>query len=396
VQVELGDFGVSVDLSDASVVASRRAPAALDVADFGAAVQAAMEQPQNFPPLRRALTPDDHIAVVIDEQLPQLGLMVGRVIEYLREAGINPTAITLVSAAGSRQKWVEDLPDSAQDVRTEIHDAADRKAVAYLASTRAGRRVYLNRTVVEADQTVILTGCRYDPALGIIDGAGALFPALSDAETQRSTAGVPSLAAGPETGLHAEATEIAWLLGVPFMVQVVEGSGENAAHVVGGTVESISDVRRLLQDRWRIKFDRPAQTVVATMTGDPLRHDFESLSRAALSAARIVEPGGRIILLTRANPALGEAGDTIRGTDNVGQAIRRVKEGQPTEHAAALQWLEAAKHASLYLLSDLPDETVEELFATPLQHARQAQRLLDTAESCLFLNDAHKALAVVG
>jgi nickel-dependent lactate racemase len=392
----LSDFGVSVEVSDANVVAGRRAPVAADVADLSAAVQAAMEQPRSFPPLRRALTPDDHVAVVIDERLPQLGLMVGRVIAYLTEAGVNPTAITLVSAAGSRQEWVEDLPDSAQDVRTEIHDPVERKAVAYLASTRAGRRVYLNRTVVEADQSVILAGCRYDAALGLHDGAGALFPALCDAETQRSTAGMPSLAVGGDTGVHAEATEVAWLLGVPFMVQVVEGNGENVAHVLGGTVESIPEIRHLLQDRWRVKFDRPAQTVVATMTGDPLRHDFELVSRAALNAARVVEPGGRIILLTRANPALGQAGDVIRNTDNVGTAMRRLKEDQPSEQAAALQWLEAAKHASLYLLSDLPEETVEEMFATPLQHARQAQRLLDAAGSCLFLNDAHKALAVVG
>src|SRR5262249_24766150 len=159
---------------------------------------------------------------------------VGHVIRYLVESGIDATAITLVSAAGSRQSWVDDLPDLAQDVRTEIRNPGDRKAVAYLASTRARRRVYLNRTVVEADQSIVLSGCRYDPSLGVHDGAGALFPALSDAGTQHSIAEGLSLTAveGPGRPLHAEATEVTWLLGAPFMLQVIEGNGEAAAHIV--------------------------------------------------------------------------------------------------------------------------------------------------------------------
>src|SRR5262249_18272598 len=138
---------------------------------------------RNFPSLRRALTPDDQIAVVVDERLPQLGLLVSEVLAYVVGAGVDPSAITLVSAPGSAQSWVNDLPDAYQNVRTEIHDPAERKAVAYLASTRKGRRVYLNRTVVDADQAIVISGCRYDPTFGRFDGSCALFPTLSDADT---------------------------------------------------------------------------------------------------------------------------------------------------------------------------------------------------------------------
>jgi hypothetical protein len=100
-------------------------------------------------------------------------------------------------------------------------------------------------------------------------------------------------------------------------------------------------------------------------------------------------------LLTRAHPEEGEAIDLLRGTDNPNVAARRIQERQPPDSVAALQWLEAARHASLYLLSELSDESAEELFATPLQQARQAQRLLDAGGACLFLEDAHKTLAVI-
>jgi hypothetical protein len=60
----------------------------------------------------------------------------------------------------------------------------------------------------------------------------------------------------------------------------------------------------------------------------------------------------------------------------------------------ALQWARAAEKVHLYVLSGLDDETIEDLGATPLQSAAQAQRLLDAGGSVLFLDDAHRALAV--
>ena len=55
---------------------------------------------------------------------------------------------------------IDELPDEFQDVRTEIHDPGKREALAYLATTRRGRRIYLNRTVVDADQSIVVAGCR--------------------------------------------------------------------------------------------------------------------------------------------------------------------------------------------------------------------------------------------
>jgi nickel-dependent lactate racemase len=396
-RVELADFDVSVDVRDADCVSTRRSASAPNVDDVGAAVRDALDRPHKFPPLRRALTPDDQIAVVVDERLPQLGAVVSEVLAYVVETGIDPAAITLVGAPGSLQPWVDDLPDQFQNVRTEIHDPAERKAVAYLASTRKGRRVYLNRTVVDADQAIVVAGCRYDPAFGRVDGAGALFPALSDADSIKDANRFFSMAApdAAQWPLREEAAEIAWLLGVPFLLHLIEGAGDGVSAVVGGTVEAASECQRLLDERWRVSVPRPAQTVIASLGGDPSRHDFEGLARAALGASRVVEPNGRIVLLSRAHPKLGESIELMSGTDNPAVASRRVQERLPADRTAALQWLEAARQAGLYLLSELPDDTVEEMFATPLQQARQVQRLLDVPGSCLFLDEADKMLAVV-
>ena len=54
-----------------------------------------------------------------------------------------------------------------------------------------------------------------------------------------------------------------------------------------------------------------------------------------------------------------------------------------------------ARQARIFWLSGLPGEVVEEMFATPVENLQQVQRLIGASGSCVFLNDAHKTLALV-
>jgi nickel-dependent lactate racemase len=396
-QIPLTEFGVTFEVADAAIVQGRRAPAAPNLPNPAQSLRDALENPRNFPPFRRAILPDDLIAVVVDDRLPRAGELVISLLNYITEAGVAPDAITLISVPGSTQSWVDELPDEFQDVRTEVHDPTDRKRLAYVASTRKGKRIYLNRNLIDAGQAIFLGGCRYDPLMGHTEAASLLYPGLSEADALKEadhhfSAEIPGDTAWP---LRQEAEEVAWLIGVPFLVDVVDGSGNGISHIVGGTVEVAKECRELLHARWQIAFPRPAQIAVATVGGDASQQDFESLARAALCAARVVEPGGRVVILSHANPKLGDGAMLLRETENPAVAERRIQESRPADRIAARMWLEAARRANLYLLSELPEETVEEMFATPLQKAIQAQRLIDAASSCLFIEEANKSLAVL-
>jgi nickel-dependent lactate racemase len=250
---------------------------------------------------------------------------------------------------------------------------------------------------VDADQVVVLSRRGYDPLLGYSGSEGALFPALSDEATRQELLGQLSMAA-PEQRfwpIHKEASEVAWLLGAPFMVQVIEGAGEEITHVLGGLADTGEEGQRLLNARWRVETDRVADTVVATLSGDPARQTFADLARAAAAASRVVKPRGRIILLTEANPPLGAGADLLRCSEDTVKALELLQEQRPSDMAAAFQWAHACQQASIYLLSGLPAEIAEELDAVPLDNADQVQRLLRPESSCLVLPDAHKTLAVV-
>jgi nickel-dependent lactate racemase len=396
--INYGREHLDVTVREGSLVGVRREPPGPGLPDPAAAVRAALEAPHGFPALRLALTPDDHVAVVVDEHLPHFVEVLVAVLEHIRQANVSPEAITLVCPASSHeQPWLESLPEEFQDVHVEVHDPADRRHLSYLATTKQGRRVYLNRTVVDADQAVILTGRSFDPLLGSTGGASALYPALGDRATLQETGGGLGLAPreAKPGALHHEAAEVAWLLGAPFLVQIIEGAGEDIAHIVAGPVDTGAEGQRLLEERWREVVERPGDTVLATLSGDPARHDFADLARALACAARVVRPGGRIVVLSQAAPALGPGAELLRQAENPEAALTLLRQQRPPDMAAAFLWAGAARQAQVYLLSGLPQETAEELFTTPLEHAGQVQRLLDAEGTCLVLEDAHKVMAVL-
>jgi nickel-dependent lactate racemase len=396
IALDCGTTRFDFEVAEKNIISHLQSPKPLvDPAD---AVRTALENPHEYPALRRALTPDDHVVVVLDEQLPRLIELLVPVLQHIQGAGVAAESMTLLcTPSSSPQSWIDELPDEFQDVRVEITDPDDRRRLAYLATTKQGNRLYLNRTLVEAEQIVVLSGRRYDALLGYGGAEGSLYPALGDRETLRQTSQLVQLRPPDETPwpVHRAATETAWLLGAPFFVQAIESGGDGIAHVVAGSVEACREGRRLLDASWRHLVPTPADLVVASMSGDPRRHTFASFAAALSCAERVVQPGGRIVLLTQAEPKLGEESEILRAEDDPQQIYQRLR-GKPTlETLSALQWTGAASKASIILMSNLPDDTVEELFATPLHSAREVQRLLDSGGSCLFLSDAHKAIALV-
>jgi nickel-dependent lactate racemase len=250
---------------------------------------------------------------------------------------------------------------------------------------------------VDADQLILLTGRRYDPVLGVSGCEGALYPNASDEATRRESAGRVSLdAPGSEAWpLRKEAAEVAWLLGAPFVVQIIEGEGDEIAHVLAGSVSTSAQGESLLDDRWRGCVPYPAETVIASISGDPDRCRFEDLAGAMACAARVVKAGGRIILLSEAAPHLDAGAALLRQAEDPQSTLALLANQKTPDWAAAYQWAHAAGHAHLYVLSRLAAEVVEELFATPLDDASQVQRLLRGDGPYLIIPDANKALVEV-
>jgi nickel-dependent lactate racemase len=382
-------------IGEANLVASRRALIAADLADPVQALRDALEHPLDYPALRLALTPDDHVAIVVDESLPNLGKVLTPVLEHIGQAHVKPDAITLICpTASSNQAWLDELPEEFEDMQVEIHQPTDRKKLAYLATTKEGRRIYLNRTAIDADQVVVLGCRRYDPVLGCAGAETSLFPGLSDEATLEEYRIKPK-SRGPDAlpwPVQQEAREVTWMSGAPFFVQLIPGTGDALCGILAGPLESSGAGQALLDARWRCEYDRPADVVIAGVTGSATSLD---LARAFFAAARVVKPRGSIVVLSDVDPQLGPSFETFRRHEEPSLALRLLMQEKPPDLALGYMWATAAEQARLYLLSGLATEVAEELFTIPLQHAEQARRLLTDTASCIVLPDANKALPVL-
>jgi nickel-dependent lactate racemase len=396
ISVNYGAQHIDLDVNPGNRIDVRREPPAPALTDPMRALAEALERPLGFPALRQALTPDDHVAVVVDEHLPPLPGLLTPIIEHIQSARVSTDTITVICPSSVAQGSSETLPAALQGIHVDVHDPTDRRRLSYLATTRQGRRVYLNRTAVDADQLVVLSRRRFDPLLGYAGAEGALYPALSDEATRQEMCGRLSLAVPGKKSwpTRRQAEEVTWLLGAPFMIQLVEGAGHTLTHVLTGLADTGEEAVRLLNARWRLTVESLADVVIATLTGPGEQQTFADLAEAAACAARVVKADGRIIILSEADPQLGAGAALVREAADPEQALKGLRRNTPTDMIASFQWASAAQRARIYLHSRLPDETAEELFAVPLDRAGQVQRLLSPGERFLILEDAHKTLAV--
>ena len=378
-------------------IALHREPIAHLTKSPGELVRDALEHPHEFEAMRRAMTPDDHVTIVLDSGLPHVPAVLASVLDHLRSAGVQLDAVTILTAPESSQKWIDELPDEYADVRTEIHDPTDRQKLAYLATTSAERRVYLNRTLVDADFTIVLSGRGYDPLTGYAGAEAAIFPALSDEEAIQSVAGeFHTKAPGKEPWpVREEASEILWLLGTPFLVQAIEGEGDTVVDVVAGLPGSSAEGIRRQDKRWRATVEEEPDTAVVAIGDSPDRVTFLDIAKCAACAARVVRKGGRIAVLTKAAPDLGSGAQLLRTLEGPTGSRRLLAKEKPEDWAACLLWVFAAKNHSLYLASGYPDDVAEELFTTPIRTASEVQRLIDGGEKVLIIPDAHKSMVTL-
>ena len=287
------------------------------VADPRAAVREAMEHPLGLEfPLRKGLTPDDHVTIVIDQMLPRLAELVAGVLDYVVGSGIEPGSITLLTSSSSHQGWVDDLPDEFADVKTEVHNPADRKRLSYLASTSDGRRLYLNRSLVDAEQSILLTGRGFDPILGHSGAELLIYPILSDNESRRAVVERFGTEGADAAGvIRGEAREAAWLFGSPFLIQVIEGEGDTLTSIFAGMMDSTEEGVRRQDAAWQRSVSQQADIVLATISGSPAGQRFLDACPRGQGCA----PGGRQGWLHR---GVKRGGTAPRRTGGIAPRIR--------------------------------------------------------------------------
>jgi hypothetical protein len=397
VVVDFEQEQLDLEVPEERLLAEWHGPAGVAPADVTRMVRTALETPRQYPPLRQAVVPGDQVVVALDLEVPAAGGVLRAVCETLVEAGVEAGSITVLTAgdAGLRLQGAG-LPGG---VVWSVHDPDDRNHLAYLASTGVGRRVYLNRLLTDADVVVPIGRLAYDARIGYRGPWSVLFPGLSDRETARA---FRSLAADdwPDRDHPGEAlgesAEVSWLLGSQFQVGIVAGTLGPAEAVAG--LESIvrTEGACSLDRSWTLEAGQRADLVLAGIGLPGIPATLDHLAAGLANAARLVQRGGKIVVLSRADGPIGPALQRLLELNDprLAPAALRGHESDP-DFTLARQVAGAMAWADVYLLSALDSQAIDDSPLVALGRPEEARRLVAASRACLFLSQAESARARV-
>lgn len=350
-----------------------------------AAVQDALDHPIGTPRLRELVKAGETIAIVtsdITRPMPTWKVMPALLSE-LYAAGIRREDITLVFALGSHRKHTpeEQRHLAGEQAWAEITcvdlDATD---CVHAGVTSQGTPVDIDRRVAEADRRICLGNIEYHYFAGYSGGAKAIMPGVStrDAiQANHSRMVQPEACAGRLEGnpVRADIEEAAAMVGVDFIVNVILDSHKEIIKAVAGDVTQAHRAGcAFLDTLYKVDIPERADVVLVSQGGAPKDLNLYQTQKALDNAKHAVKPGGVIVLMGSCAEGLGEPvfEEWMLSAPSPASLIERIqREFRLGGHKAAAIAMVLEK-ADIYLVSDLEDSFVEQLFLKPFPTPQEA------------------------
>jgi nickel-dependent lactate racemase len=341
-------------------------------------LKAVLRSPIAYPRLAEAVVPGDRVVLALDPAAQQWPLVVRGLVDELATGSVGPE---LVRAVTRRPLSEAERDDAAiiEGMLWTTHDLSEREHLAYLATTKSGRRVYLNRHLVEADVVVAIGPMGYDEAGRETAPSDVIDPGLSD---------VPER--GAERGDSVSREEnMDWLLGSRFHVAVIAGVGGPAEILAGdATAVRVEGVKRL-RKLWRFEADARAEVAVLGIGLPSQAVGWETLARALKHARRLVKRGGTIVVLSELAAPPGPLVARLAESNDLIEEYREIeRRAEFDDWQVARELVHAVKGGKVYLASRLDEAIVEGLNIISLGKPAEAARLVERSESCVFVSQA--------
>jgi nickel-dependent lactate racemase len=402
-------YGVSAilefDLAEGALVANCLAPTGMDDAAAVDSAQKAIQAPLDFPPLRQATVPGDHVVVALGPSVPQAADLVAAIVPELLAGGTAPEDITILrepppsgtAAADPRSRLPPPLQDTVQLVS---HDPAHRDGLSYLAADAQGAPIYLNRLLCDAD-LIVPVGCLRVDSVNHNGNPGiwndTLYPTFSDQATldHFSPNGVP-LTAGQLTHRHRQVDQVAWLLGVQITAQAVPGASDSTLQIFAGTPKTVfhQGLARC-KSAWQCEVPHRANLVVAGIGGGASQQSWVSIGRALDAALQIVNDEGAIVLCTELQEQPGPALQLLSHSSDIETTRSRLRKQRSPDAPLARRLAESLDRFTVYLLSNLAEDEVTSLGFAYVANPQEITRLATHHNSCILLPDAQYAWPTV-
>lgn len=383
VNLAYGRGHIAVDLPDdrTTVIAPTHRPA---LPDEKAAVMAALANPVGTKSLREWIKPTDKVVIAFTDltRATPNHRLIPWLLEYLN---FHPREnITLLNQLGTHRPntkaELEKLltPEVVRDYRVINHEPENPAALKQFGTTRDGTPALLNKILTEADVRIITGFIEPHFFAGFSGGIKGIMPGCAGLETVMSNHGEknigdPKATFGVTEGnpLWEELRDIALRIGPAFLLNVSLNDDRGITGVFAGDIIQAHKVGyEFVRKSAMQKVKAPFEIVITTNSGYPLDLNLYQGVKGMSAAARIIEPGGTMILACECCegiPPQSPLEKLLLSANSPEEILTMLSTPgfvRPEQWQAQIQAL-VQRRATVLLHSSLPDDIVRRVFLMP-------------------------------
>ena len=356
------------------------------LADERSSLRSALDSPIGTRALREWLVPGGRVCIVftdITRATPNERL-IPWLLTYLAEAGVARESITLLNSTGThRPNTNEELevmltPEVVRDYRIINHECEKLEDMVQFGVTNTGAPALLHRALAEADTRIITGFIEPHFFAGFSGGPKGIMPGVAALETVMSNHGAANIGDAKSTfgmlegnPIWEEMRDIALRIGPSFLINVTLNEQKRITGIFAGDLikahrEGTEFVRATAMQPVDDLFD----VVITSNSGYPLDMNLYQGVKGMSAAARIVRPGGLIILACECSEGLpmGSPFDKLlreaSSTEEILALLMQPGFVRAEQWQAQIQSL-ICKKARVVLHSNLPDDAVRAAHLTP-------------------------------
>jgi len=369
------------------------------LADQTRAVRDALRDPIGSRSLRDIVKSSDTVAIVCNDitRPTPYRVILPALLEELSH--INDSNVVLLTATGTHRPCTPDEleamlgPETVRRFRIVQNDAYDRDTHALVGTTASGNAIWVHREYLRCDVRILTGFIEPHFFAGLSGGGKACMPGLALFETIRNNHSAgnldhPNATWGVTRGnpVWEEIREAALMAGPAFLLNVALNREKEITAVFAGDLEQAHErgcafVRRHAAAPVAALYD----IVIAGNGGYPLDLNLYQSVKAMSAAARILKPGGSIIVAASCWDGIPDHGDYKRllfEAASPASLLARIRAGNcPVQDSWQVQiHAVICDRTDVYLFSDhLTDEEIGRAMLKPCRDiAATVARLLES------------------
>lgn len=240
-------------------------------------------------------------------------------IKELNSYGINDDQIFILIATGlhrcSREEELDRIMGKDLKKRLKIvdHIASDKDSLIYLGETSDKVPIYINKHYCQSDLKILTGYVEPHFFFGFSGGKKSIVPGIAGVETIQGNHSAENMASPyarfgvhKKNPMHANATEIAKLVGADFAINVCINEKHEITRVVAGNFERVQETLVKFQLKYVFrKIKKPYDIVVCGNGGYPLDLNLYQAVKSMAIGEMAVKEGGTIISVNELSDGIG-------------------------------------------------------------------------------------------